>query len=73
MRYVDWIMHFQGTTGVSDGNKSASNAGDLASFPGLGRYLEKGIATHLSILGENYWTEKPDGQKSIGLQRVGYD
>ena len=31
--------------------KSACNAGDTGSIPGLGRSLEKGMATHSSILG----------------------
>ena len=35
--------------------------------------LEKGIATHSSILAWKIsWTEKPDGLQSIGLQRVGH-
>ena len=29
---------------------SAYNAGDLGSIPGLGRYLEKGLAAHSSTL-----------------------
>jgi len=29
--------------------KSACNAGDPGSIPGLGRSLEKGLATHSSI------------------------
>ena len=36
--------------------------------------LEKGMATHSSILAwEIPWTEKPGGLQSIGLQRVGHD
>jgi len=36
--------------------------------------LEKGIATHSSILAEkNLWTEEPGGLWSRGLQRVGHD
>ena len=32
------------------------------------------MATHLSILaGEIPWTEKPGGQQSMGLHRVGHD
>ena len=31
--------------------KSACNARDLGLIPGSGRYLEKGMATHSSILG----------------------
>ena len=34
----------------SNGKESACNAGDLGSIPGLGRSLEKGMATHSSIL-----------------------
>ena len=36
--------------GDSDGKESAYNAGDLGSIPELGRSLEKGTATHSSIL-----------------------
>ena len=36
--------------------------------------LEKGIATHCSILTwEIPWTEKPDGLQSMASQRVGHD
>ena len=34
----------------SDCKESACNAGDLGLIPGLGRSLEKGTATHSSIL-----------------------
>ena len=34
----------------SAGKESAHSAGDLGSIPGLGRSLEKGKATHSSIL-----------------------
>ena len=34
----------------SAGKESACNAGDLGLIPGLGRFLEKGMATHSSIL-----------------------
>ena len=34
-----------------NGKESACNAGDLGLMPGLGRSLEKGMATHSSILG----------------------
>ena len=36
--------------GDSDGKESACNAGDLGSITGLGDLLEKGMATHYSIL-----------------------
>ena len=36
--------------------------------------LEKGMATHSSILAWKIpWTEEPGGLQSMGLQRVGYD
>ena len=44
--------------------------------PSLGREdpLEKGMATHSSILAwRSPWTEEPGGLQSMGCQRVGYD
>ena len=44
--------------------------------PSLGQEdtLEKGIATHSSILAWRIpWTEKPGGLQSVGSQRVGHD
>ena len=42
--------------------KSACNAGDLGSIPGLGRSLEEEMATHSSILAWRIpWTEEPGG------------
>ena len=36
--------------------------------------LEKGMATHSSILAWRIpWTEEPDGLQSMGSQRVGHD
>ena len=36
--------------------------------------LEKGMATHYSILTWRIpWTEEPGGLQSIGLHRVGHD
>ena len=36
--------------------------------------LEKGMATHFSILAWRIpWTEKPAGLQSMGSQRVGYN
>ena len=36
--------------------------------------LEKGMATHSSILAWKIpWMEEPDGPQSMGSQRVGYD
>ena len=44
----------------SKGKESACNAEDLSSIPGLGRSLEKGMATHFSIL-----PGKSHGQRSL--------
>ena len=38
----------------SDGKESACNAGDLGLAPGLGRSLEKGMATTLAFLPEEF-------------------
>ena len=40
-----------GFPGGSVDEESACNAGDLGLIPGLGRSLEKEMATHSSILG----------------------
>ena len=43
----------------------AYNAGDTGLIPGLGRYLEKGMTTHSSILAWRIpWTEEPGGLQS---------
>ena len=47
---------------------------DAGSIPGLGRSLEKEMATHPSILAwEIPWTEEPGGLQSIGSQSVRQD
>ena len=41
---------------------------------GMEDALEKGMATHSSILAWRIpWTEEPSGLQSIGSQRVGHD
>ena len=46
----------------SDGNKSARRARDLGSAVGWEDPLEKGVATHSSVLAwRTPWTEEPDG------------
>ena len=43
-------------------------------FLGEKEPLEKGMATHSSILAWRIrWTEEPGGLQSVGLQRVGHD
>ena len=44
-----------------------ANAGDAGSIPGLGRSLEKEMATHSSLLARKIpWTEEPGGLQSMG-------
>ena len=52
----------KGFPGGSDGKESASNVEDLGSIPRSGRSLEKGMATHPSILASKIpLTEEPGG------------
>ena len=63
-----------GFPGGSDGKESACSAGDLGSILGREDPLEKGMATHSSILA---WriprTEEPGGLQSMGSQRIRHD
>ena len=55
----------------SVGKDSAANAGDPGLITGLGRSLEKEMATHSSILAWKIpWTEEPDGLQSMGSQEL---
>ena len=57
-----------GFRGGSDGKESACSAGAL----GREDPLEKGVATHSSVLTwKILWTEEPGGLQSMGSQRVG--
>ena len=62
---------------VTSGKESACKAedtGGAVSIPGWEHSLEKGMATHSSILaGKIPWIEEPDGLQSIGSQRVGHN
>ena len=50
-----------------------ANAGDSGLTPGSGDALEKGMATHSSILAWRIpWTEEPGGLQSMRSQRVGH-
>ena len=58
----------------SDSKEFACNTGDLYLIPGSGRSLEKGMATHSSILAWKItWIEEPVGLQSTELQRVRHD
>ena len=47
-----------------------ADAGDAGSIPGLGRSLEKEMATHSSILAWKIsWTEEPGGLQSMGSRK----
>ena len=64
----------KGFPGGSDGKESSCNARDTGSIRELGRSLEKGTATHSSILaGRIPRTEEPGELQSMGLQRVRHD
>ena len=53
---------------------NAGATGDEGSIPGLGRPLEKGMATHSSILAWRIpWTEESGGLQSTEWQTVAYD
>ena len=48
--------------GGSEVKNPPANAGDMGLIPGLGRSMEKEMATHTSILAwEISWTEEPSG------------
>ena len=50
---------------------NAGDARDPGSIPGLGRSLEKKMATHSSILAwEVPWTEEPGGLQSMRSLRM---
>ena len=56
--------------GSSDGKESVHGVGDLGLIRGLGRSLEKEMATHSSILARRMqWTEEPAKLQSKGSQR----
>ena len=48
--------------------------GTETTFPNQEDSVEKGMATHFSILNWRIWgTEEPDGLQSTGSQTVGHD
>ena len=61
----------QGFPGGSDSKEPTCNAGDWVQSLGQEEPLEKGMATHSTILAwEIPWTEEPGGLQSIESQRV---
>ena len=58
----------------SDGKESDCNIGDPDSIPGQEDPLEKGMATHSSILAWRIpWAEEPGSLPFMGLQRGAHD
>ena len=58
----------------SDGKESPAMQEIVVSISGSGRSLEKGMATHSSILAWRIpWTKEPGGLVSVRSQRVGHD
>ena len=61
-------------SGGSDSKESAYSAGEQGSILCQEDPLEKGMATHSSILAWKIpWTEEPGRAQSMGLHRVGHD
>ena len=61
-------------SGTLGGKESTCNAEDLSLIPGWEDPLEKGMATHSSILAWRIpWTEESGRLQSTGSQRVGYN
>ena len=59
-----------GFSGGSVVKNPSTNAGDTSLIPGLGRSLEKEMATHSSILAcEMPRTQEPGGLQSMGSQK----
>ena len=67
LTFIEYVV----CTGGLDG---ACNVGDPGSIRGAKDPLEKGMATHSSILAWRIpWTEEPGELQSMGSQIVGHD
>ena len=63
-----------GFTGDSAGKESAAMQETWVQSLGWEDFLEKGMATHSSILAWSFpWTEEPGGLQFKVFQRVGHD
>ena len=72
--FLNLIKIIYGFPSGWDGKESTCNARDPGLIFGLGRSLEKGIATHSSILAWRIpWTAELSGLQSIRLQIVERD
>ena len=73
-QFTSNILDYWASLAGSDGKESASNAEDRVQTLGQKDALEKGLATHSSILAwEVPWTEEPGRLQSLGLQGVGHN
>ena len=61
------LLGFPGGASVKNLPSNAGDLRDMVSIPGQEDSLEKGMATHSSILAWRIpWTKEPDGPQSIG-------
>ena len=68
------LTHHHGLPWWLSGKESACDAGDVSSIPEWEDPLEKGMATHSSILAQRIaWIEEPGRLQSLELQRDGHD
>ena len=65
----EYLAHSRGFPGGSDSKESTCNVEDLGSIPGLGR-SPGGGPTPVFLPGISPWSEEPDGQQSMGLQKL---
>ena len=73
LRGITWGEAF-GLPSDSDSKESACNVGDQIRSLGREDPLEKGMATHFSILAWRIpWTQELGRLQSMGSQRVGLD
>ena len=67
-------MAYQGLGIPQMAKNPPANAGDVGLIPGSGRFPEKEMVTHSSILAWRIpWTEKSGGIQSTGSHKVGHD
>ena len=74
MEFEPCLFHWLSFPGGSDSKESTCSVRDRVRSLGWEDPLEKGMATHSSILAWGIlWTEGPGGLQSMGSQRVGHD
>jgi len=65
--YIYIYIYIWGFPGGSVGKESTCNAGTMGTRLGLGRSMDKRMATHSTILAwEIPWTEEPGGLQPMG-------